>query len=78
MVPVVKASQSGIANPCSCKSLATVNAAWPAGGASVGCCNWCEGVSACCGRHLVVEDWENICPRSLMHWSGCDTGRRES
>ena len=78
VVPVVKASQSGMANPCSCKSLAAVNAAWPAGGASVGCCNWCEGVSACCGRHLVVEDWENICPRSTMHWSGCDTGRSES
>ena len=31
MLPVAKASHSGTANPCSCKSLAAVNAAWTAG-----------------------------------------------
>ena len=52
MLPLPKASYSGTANPCSCKSLAAVNAAWTAGGASVGCCNWCKRVSACCGIWL--------------------------
>ena len=39
VLPVAKASHSGTVNPCSCKSLAAVIAAWTAGGASEGCCN---------------------------------------
>ena len=48
VLPVAKASHSGTANPCSCKWLAAVSAAWTAGDASF----WGVGIDATKSRHV--------------------------